>query len=367
MAFGTTRSRSISLILAILVIFTVGRFKSSNTIADSLNSSSSAERDLSSALLNTPLPYRDFSKLAKYPPQNLKDKQDYAFATLMCTREPDERDPFFAAAQQLVWRILWSPWRSIYPMIVFVCPSTPQYQRTILAGQGAVVEEIELVSGLIDPTKLHLSRWRDQLTKINMWTYTRYKRIAFMDSDAFPVKNIDDIFDIVPLQDCDANRLNTDDLEMLHRPNGQDLCKYTFGGAIMSETDNELNGGFFVFSPNLMWHEKLLRDAKKTNEYDEKTAEQGLLNSNLGFGINGPYKRYTISQDYNSDKEYYIAKKEAGKLDEIRIVHCKMWSPLSLLWAPELNVKWDVDWMSMCRWYDSDAFVSARTGVSQSL
>lgn len=363
------RLRLIGIALASLLILVYGwKQVPSKQVHDSLDDSKSDDRDLSSSLLNAPVPYRDFQSLSKYPPHNQNSQPKYAFATLMCTREPDERDPFFAAAQQLLWRILWSPWRSKYPMLIFVCPSTPKYQRSILAGQGAIVKEIELVSGVIDPSKLHLSRWRDQLTKLNMWKYTEFKRIAFLDVDAFPVQNIDDIFEVVPDQNCDVMKLSLDDASTIKNSGDKELCRYTFGGSIMSDTDDELNGGFFVFSPNLLWHKKLLRDARKTDQYDEQTAEQGLLNSNLGFGLKGPFKRYTISQVYNADREYYLMKKAEGNLNHVRVVHCKMWSPLSVEWAPELTTKWDVDWMTMCRWYDSDAFVESRkTGRIPSL
>ncbi|CCG84692.1 protein of unknown function [Taphrina deformans PYCC 5710] len=316
------------------------------------------ELDVSSALIDVPLPQVSFPKYAEYPAHNSKNPKGYAYATLLCTHDPNERDPFFIAAQQIVWRILWSDWHSQYPIIVFVCPSTPSYQRRILAGQGAIIEEIELIT-VSDPSKLHLSRWRDQLTKLNMWKYTDYKRITFLDVDAFPVQNMDDIFDVVPTQECIRSKLNAEDKKVMEDPAaGRELCGYTFGGTVMSENDGAyLNGGVFVFAPSRVWHAKLMRDLEKTDQYDVQTAEQGLLDSVLGFSKRGPFPRHDFSQNYNADGQFYLDHNERGT---IKVIHCKMWSPLSLTHAPELNIRWDVDWMSMARFYDSDIFALAR-------
>lgn len=242
-------------------------------------------------------------------------------------------------------------------MVVFVCPSTPEYQRIILSGQGAYVKEIALITGVIDESKLHLSRWRDQLTKLNMWKYTEFKKIAFLDSDAFPIANLDDIFDLVPTQNCIKDKLSADDATTLRTRDGAELCQYTFGGTIMSEQDGALNGGVLVFAPSLVWHAKFMRDLEKTDQYNIQTAEQGLLDSSLGFGWQGAFPRHDFTQIYNADKPFYDEHRFANI---IRVLHCKLWSPMSLVWAPELNIKWDTDWMAMSRFYDDDIFSSAR-------
>ena len=226
-----------------------------------------------------------------------------------------------------------------------------------MKGQGAVIRDIDLLP-VSDVGALHLPRWKDQLAKLNMWSFTEFKRIIFLDSDAFPIDNIDELFDIEE-QHCNVEKLNADDRAMFEE-HGDLFCNYTFGGAIMSETDEELNGGVLVFSPNTLIHEKLMRDVRKTGEYDHQTAEQGLLNSFLGFGIHGPFPRTTISQRFNADKEFYVPRKYAKSEEQVKVIHCKLWSPLSLLWDPELNVRWDTDWMDMCRCFDEDEFEFAR-------
>lgn len=368
---GGMRSRYVTVcVLSVVGLIYLFRLRgttgsqSSQSFTQSYASSKSVlpppERDLSSSLIEFPLPRRNFEEFAKMPPHNINEPVKFAFATLLCTPEPDERDPFWAATQSIVWRILWSDWHSKYPMIVFVCPSTPKWQRTTLLGQGAIVKDIELIQDVLDVTQLHLGRWRDTLAKLNVWKSTEFKRIVFLDSDAFPVQQIDGIFDAVPEQDCNVDQLSPEDYETYKGPDGKELCRYTFGGAEMSDTDNKLNGGVLVLSPSLVWHKKLVRDARKTDLYDSRTSEQGLLDSSLGFGLEGPFKRITLSQIYNADKEAYMLRKQRPKDPDIKIIHCKMWSGLSLEWAPELNDKWSIDWMDQCRWYDSEVFAHAR-------
>ena len=301
-----------------------------------------ADRDLSSSLIDTPQPRRNFYKLAGYAAHNSDNEDKYTYATMLCTPVPDERDPFWAATQSLVWRILWSDWKSRYPITVFTCPSTPRWQKQTLLGMGARVEAIELIETHAD---LHLPRWRDQLAKLNLWKHIEFKKIVFLDSDAFPIDNIDDLFNVQPRQCLSGER---------------ETCEYLFAGAEMSDTDHDLNGGVFVMSPSLEWHRKLLSSVMRTAEYDSRTAEQGLLDSPLAFGLKGTHPRETLPQTYNADKEFYERNRFVYNDSSIRVLHCKMWSPLSTLWAPEMSVRWDVDWMTMSRFYDDPGFEFAR-------
>jgi inositol 3-alpha-galactosyltransferase len=52
------------------------------------------------------------------------------------------REPYFEATQSVIWRLLWSEYHSIYPIIVFVCPFIPEENRHVFRGQGALVKEI---------------------------------------------------------------------------------------------------------------------------------------------------------------------------------------------------------------------------------
>lgn len=176
-----------------------------------------------------PIPQRDFSTTAKYAPQNMQDESGYAFALFYCTREPSLSDPYFEATQNIIWRILWSDYRSVHPVIVFVCPFTLPQQRIILRGQGAIVKETEL-RNFVPVEKIPVVRWQDQFSKLNMWKETQFKRIAFMDSDAFPIWNVDDVFDKVPERECVMDSLSPEDHAAALRKGGSEFCNYVYGG-----------------------------------------------------------------------------------------------------------------------------------------
>lgn len=314
--------------------------------------------------MHNPIPRRDFAAFAKYPAQNLNDPSGYAFATFYCTRQADVRDPFFEATQSIIWRLLWSDFRSDHPVLVLVCPFTTKEQKDILRGQGAIVKETEILKDFVPEEKIPVHRWQDQFTKLNLWKETQYKKIVFMDSDAFPVLNIDDVFDLVPEQRCHVDNLSAEDSETMATQGeaANEFCNYVYGG-VDPYGLGEINGGFLVFKPNMLMFEKLLRSASDTDHYDVTRMEQGLLHSELAFSFDGPFPAHNLPRIYNAPPTYYASHRDENRLKEdgaIRVVHNKLWNPLVLNDRPELSVMWDLDWMKMCRLYDSEIFPAAR-------
>jgi hypothetical protein len=91
-------------------------------------------------------PTFDARNLRRFMPHNYGAEEKYTFATYLSTRNGSMHDPYFAAAQQLVYRMLWDPEiKSKYPFTVFVAPHIPDSQRDILAAAGAIIRELELV------------------------------------------------------------------------------------------------------------------------------------------------------------------------------------------------------------------------------
>lgn len=329
-----------------------------------------SEDDIGLALPYDPVPRRNFASLSKYPPHNIKEPSKFAFATLYCTRKPDTRGPYFEATQSIIWRLLWSSYRSKHPIIVFVCPFIPEENRRIFRGQGAIVKEIELLDNIIPDDAIGTKRWIDVLSKLNLWKEIEWKRIVFLDSDAFPVKNIDDIFDIVPEQQCNQEALSPEDKAIVNDGNrGEDMCNYVYAGVPQFSADN-INAGMLVLKPNLDMHAKLIKAAKRTDDYDVKDMEQGVLKSKNAFAADGPFPVNNLPRIWNAVPEYYIKYLADGAEatdGPVRVLHVKMWNRLWGNWnnLTQLNDMWDLDWMTMCRFYDSDeGFVKARkTGV----
>ena len=313
-----------------------------------------------------PIPRRDFSVLSKLPPQNINEPSKFAFATLYCSRNPDLRGPFFESTQSIIWRLLWSDYHSKYPIIVFVCPFIPEENRRILRGQGAVVKEIELLDDIIPDDQISTKRWIDVLAKLNMWKEVEWNRIVFLDSDAFPVRNIDDIFDLTNEQQCNKEALSAEDAAVVNNgQGGEEMCNFVYAGVLQFTQDN-INAGLLVLKPNLDMHAKLIRAARSTADYDMKDMEQGVLGSKNAFAHDGPFPVNHLPPVWNASPMYYaqyLAENKEATDGPLRILHVKMWNRFWGSWnnLTHLNDMWDLDWMKMCRFYDSDDFVEART------
>lgn len=73
--------------------------------------------DLPNPVFNTP-------KLRQYMPHNWRGEGQKTFATYLSTRNGSLHDPYFAAAQQLVYRMLWDPEIKYVGESSVCCPST---------------------------------------------------------------------------------------------------------------------------------------------------------------------------------------------------------------------------------------------------
>jgi inositol 3-alpha-galactosyltransferase len=315
---------------------------------------------------NDPIPRRDFTSLLKYPPQNINEPIKYAYATLYCSRTPDIQGPYFQAAQQIIWRLLWTPYRSKYPVIVYVCPFIPEGHRKILRGQGAIIKEIGLLDDIIPNEALLHQRWMDVMSKLNLWGEVEWTKIVFLDLDAFPIANMDELFDLVPMQRCITEKLSKEDRAVVENGKGGDeMCNYIFAGVKQYETF-VVNAGVMLLTPNLDMHARLLRGARRTDEYVMADVEQGVLMANVGFGLDSAFPTYYIEQKWNGfldDYKIFVEQNAAAVGGDLRVVHAKAWDQ-QLGQDHPLRLMWNRDWMDMCRFYDGNLFPKAReTGI----
>ena len=277
---------------------------------------------------------------------NSSSPQD-TFATFLCTRNGSLYDPYFAASLNLVYRNLWDPViaSKTRPFTIFVAPFVAQEQRDILAGAGAVIQELPLV--LWEPTKPGIwGRWRDQFSKLHFWYQTQYSRIVFMDSDAFPLANIDDVFDQVEEQKCNPSRMTLEDWA---QPEKDGWCEFVFAG--VPDFGGGVNGGFLVIKPNRAIHQRLLREYLKVDEYDSSFAEQSFFKWH--FAQDGPFPARMLPRKYNA---YFPNAKDEGK---VSIVHEKLWA-FNDKRGSWLNHIWEDGWMQMIEFFDSPGFIQAR-------
>lgn len=293
-------------------------------------------------------PKLPLASLTAYAPHNDYGPGQFAYATYLSTRNNSIHDPYFLSAQQLVYRLLWSPTSrsAFFPVVVFVAPFIPQEQRDILRAQGAIVRELDLVPW--DPPKnedgdiFPFARWRDLFSKLNIWAQTDFLRIAFLDLDAFPVQNLDAIFDqaVAPRQKCKANLLPAED-----KPHAKDMCDYVWAG---HGGQGGINVGVIVLEPNKYMHARLLRESQDTSKFDNKMAEQAFLN--YAFEEQGPFPPTFLGREWNG---YYPTAEDEGK---VKVVHEKLWI-LGDGWTKGIFAQ---GWKEILELYESERFVEMR-------
>ncbi|OSS50810.1 hypothetical protein B5807_04572 [Epicoccum nigrum] len=303
--------------------------------------------------LSLDLPVDIFNNLRLYAAHNHDTNvpESYAYATFFASHNPSIEDPYYLAIHSLIYRILWSPRSktSKYPFVVFVAEFVPQEQRDLLAGAGAIVRELAPLPW--NPTEPGVQdRWKDLFAKLNMWNEVLFSRILFLDADAFPIANIDDMFELKELRSCIESKMQLDDF----LPGGDPVCEpYIFAGVPTdrhSIFDANINVGSMVFTPNARQHQRLLQNYLKFDKYDVKMAEQAFLN--WQFGINSAYPPDMLGREYGA-----FFPGEKGEMG-MKVVHEKIWAAHSGYWKDE----WDNTWKEMLQFYRSEEFSAARRG-----
>ncbi|KAF2029966.1 nucleotide-diphospho-sugar transferase, partial [Setomelanomma holmii] len=274
----------------------------------------------------------------------------YAYATFMATHNPSLKDPYFLAIHSLIHRVLWSPrsrTQKNYPFIVFVADFVTAEQRTLFSSAGAIVRELKPLPWHCDGVQ---KRWTDLFAKLNMWAETEFERILFLDADAFPLSNIDEMFELAPIQNCVERKLGIDDFTPA--PDQKSICEpYIFAGVPASPEHLDapnINVGAMVFMPSAGIHTRLVQNYLKIDHYDCKMAEQAFLN--WQFSPLGAYPPTQLDRTWGG---FFPGEDEEGKL---KVVHEKMWA-VGVRWV---RTEWERGWEELRVWYGSEEFVETR-------
>ncbi|GIZ46227.1 hypothetical protein CKM354_000936100 [Cercospora kikuchii] len=294
------------------------------------------------------MPKYNARDLRRYMPVNWQGPGRHGYCTYYSTRNATLHDPYFLAALQLTYRLLWDSKSKSekYPLVVFVAPFTPDEHRHILEAAGAIVRELDLIE--YHPDKATFARWRDLFSKINMWGQTDFELLAFLDLDAFPVQNIDGIFHIADRQACKPELLPKED--KLHQ---KEICDYVFSGTSVGGGYKEVNVGVVVFNPNEAMRNRLLRESLHTDKWDNFMAEQAFLS--YAFSSDGPFPASEVDRTWNG---FFPQDDEGPKTGKLKIIHEKLWAQNDhLKWAKKF---WDDEWKAMLKLYNSKKFVETR-------
>ncbi|KAJ4354404.1 uncharacterized protein N0V89_006140 [Didymosphaeria variabile] len=221
------------------------------------------------------------------------------YATFMATRNPSIKDPYYMAIHSLVYRLLWSPKSRSekYAFVVYVADFVTPEQRQLLAGAGAIVRELEMLEWNPQVEGIQ-NRWKDLFAKLNMWKETEFSKIFSLDADAFPVANIDGIFDVATEQNCIESKLTPEDYLL----DGTSFCEpFVFAGIPQdpfNPVSKSINGGALVFSPSTRMHQRFLQNYLKFEKYDVKLVEQAFLN--WQFEPNGAFPAQLLEREWNA-------------------------------------------------------------------
>lgn len=267
------------------------------------------------------------------------------YATFYATRNASDSDPYFLATQQVVYRVLWDPQSKTekHPMTVFVAPFITEEHRDYFRAAGAIVRELA-VREFTPLTNGSAGRLRDMFTKLEMWSQTDYSKILYLDSDAFPLTNVDEVFDMAPVQQCKQELLPPEDV-----PRVDEICPYVFTGYADFKG---VNAGVMVFSPNKFMHERLIRESLNQSQFDNGYMEQALLN--VAFQPDGPFPPSYIDHAYNGGVNTLM------RGDPLYIVHHKLW--VTKLDPPDAWYynTFNTTWLEMLDFYRSSAFIKER-------
>ncbi|KAI4675404.1 uncharacterized protein J4E84_010146 [Alternaria hordeiaustralica] len=300
--------------------------------------------------LQLELPTSVLQKYLAQKPRNYNPNgpRGYAYATFLATRNPSLKDPYFLAIHSLIYRLLWSSrTRSKkHPFIVFVAEYVTDEQRALLKGAGALVRELPPlhwecnVDGVED-------RWKDLFAKLNMWKETEFERILFLDADAFPLSNMDEMFELAPIQECIPEKLHLDDF----LEDGPVCEPYIFAGVAqdLDAKHPNINVGSMVFTPSSRMHARLLQNYVKTDNYNCLMAEQAFLN--WQFGPEGAYPGTKLERQWGG---FFPTEGEGD--GSLKVVHEKLWVA-EHGWMKD---EWEKGWKDMIAFYQSKNFANAR-------
>nr|POF02988.1 uncharacterized protein c5h10.12c [Quercus suber] len=324
--------------------------------APAIESTAAAEKsafDFGKWYFQTDIPYAlprfDIVRLGEIPPQNYQGPGHETFATYFASRNSSMEDPYFIAAQQIVYRLLWDPRSKTekYPVTVFVAPFIVEAQRDYFRAAGALVRELPLVPFNPDPqADKHIAgRLVDMFSKLEFWNQTEFSRIAYLDSDAFPLVNLDGMFEIAPERHCHEERLPP------YWPEIADTCDYVLAGHM--ENPRTVNAGVLVLKPNAGMHTLLLHEFHNTTDFDYGFVEQAFLSK--FFRLDGPFPPSPIGEEYNSNPD----RRDKGF--DIYILHTKIWAYFfgETHWAAHI---FNDTWLDMLQFYEKDGFANLRLG-----
>ena len=284
-----------------------------------------------------------------------------AFATLL-TFDPEKAvnetdindDPYFVATRMLGYQLLHDPVtknRLDAPLIVMAAPNTSEAKIDRLERDGLTIFRI---TDPIDPplyrdydTKHFIGVWN----KLEIWRWTQYDRVIFVDSDHLLIKPLDEILQETETQVYQNKRLvqtpadeGEQPSEYLFAPSPElKMGDYATGGNHFPPTKDEynpgdhgegyINSGLFVIKPDLKMFDYFMSVMSQPNKFDSTYPEQNLFNYVFRPDGNLPWKMLDVK--WSTHFPTMNAVKGGA-----HAVHEKWWMD----WLEPAFMNWMVSW-----------------------
>jgi alpha-N-acetylglucosamine transferase len=205
-------------------------------------------------------------------------KSSFAYATFFGS------DDFLPAIQVLLHTLAQTG--PSYPLIMCVLDSGVSDRALNTALQAApqsLLVRVRRWAPVTPPAgSAHAPRWGVNWSKLRLWQLTDYERVLYVDADTMVLRNLDDVFDALPLPPDAARaaaaggKLPLGVAPMSVFAGTPDWGKWTQPGSA------KMNAGVFLFSPSAATFSALLNASRDVTAYRSLEAEQGLLNAFFG-------------------------------------------------------------------------------------
>ncbi|PNS18514.1 hypothetical protein CAC42_5053 [Sphaceloma murrayae] len=233
-------------------------------------------------------------------------KAKHAFATFLVGADKaalnGTEDRYFIATRLLIYQVLHAKETrtndKTTPFIVLVTDRVSEEQRERLRKDGAAVVQ---VPGVTAPwLKPLVPGWDDVLTKLRLYEFVDFERIAFLDVDTILAKPIGDIFDDPAVRE--QKTLPHEHQRM--RGAIKEPDSYVFAGNAEHTREHHfpptqdhrdwpnrhyLNAGFFVLKPDPYMLKYYMSVLNTPNSFVSDFPEQNLMNEIHSHGRNMPW------------------------------------------------------------------------------
>lgn len=244
-----------------------------------------------------PLPHSDEPRYRLFNSPSSLPSTPYAISTFLTGQAEDLN--YYTATRVLTYQLLHAPstqLNSSSTTFLVLCTSTVPYsQKVQLLQDGATVVELDDIP-LKWWIKTGVTRWRDQFTKLRVFSMTEYSRILFIDADTLLTASMDSIFrdykimNEAPTLFSRKSQIKKDESALpdtwVFAARSDNALTGEREHPIPPLQTNQFSAGFWLAKPDKGIFEYLLSVMGHYRRFDPHTMEQSLLN--YAFRREGP-------------------------------------------------------------------------------